>query len=195
MKVRFEWTVPNLLSLLRLVLIPVFVVMYLLSDDRPGLLYGSVGVLVLSGISDGLDGFIARKFHQISESGKLLDPLADKLTQVAVLLCLTVRHLELIPLLVICAVKEILQLIGGLIILHNGIHMEASHWYGKLATFVFYGTMAVFLFFDLPGWLSSALVLLVAVLMINSFFHYLLLYLRLRRDTDAPSGTEDADRT
>ena len=149
MKVRFEWTIPNALSILRLLLIPVFAVLYLTSGDHPERLYWSVGALLLSGLSDALDGYIARRFNQISESGKLLDPLADKLTQVTVLVCVTVRCPALIPLLIICAVKELLQLIGGAILLRGGDGgIEGSHWYGKLATFVFYGVMAVFLFFE-----------------------------------------------
>ena len=100
MKVRFEWTIPNALSILRLLLIPVFAVLYLTSGDHPERLYWSVGALLLSGLSDALDGYIARRFNQISESGKLLDPLADKLTQVTVLVCVTVRCPALIPLLI-----------------------------------------------------------------------------------------------
>ena len=185
MKVRFEWTIPNALSILRLLLIPVFAVLYLTSGDHPERMYWSVGVLLLSGLSDTLDGYIARRFNQISESGKLLDPLADKLTQVAVLICVTVRHPALIPLLIICAVKELLQLIGGAILLRGGDGgIEGSHWYGKLATFVFYGVMAVFLFFELrpmpmPPWLLITLITLVAVLMLYAFFRYFRLFLKI----------------
>ncbi|MBE6793126.1 MAG: CDP-alcohol phosphatidyltransferase family protein, partial [Ruminococcaceae bacterium] len=77
MKFRFEWTIPNLLSLVRIALIPLFAWLYL-SDY----LWWSVAVLVLSGATDWFDGVIARKFNQISEAGKYLDPAADKLTQV-----------------------------------------------------------------------------------------------------------------
>ncbi|MBQ8751496.1 MAG: CDP-alcohol phosphatidyltransferase family protein, partial [Clostridia bacterium] len=68
MKIRFEWTIPNMLSILRLLLVPVFSVLYLLSESRPELLYWAIGVLVVSGLSDAVDGYIARRFNQISES-------------------------------------------------------------------------------------------------------------------------------
>ena len=87
-------TIPNLLSLLRLCLIPLFVWAYLIRQD-PLL---TVGLLILSGLTDIADGFIARHFQMISDLGKVLDPLADKLTQAAMLVCLTSRFpLMLIP--------------------------------------------------------------------------------------------------
>ena len=193
MKIRFEWTIPNMLSILRLLLVPVFSVLYLLSESRPELLYWAIGVLVVSGLSDAVDGYIARRFNQISESGKLLDPAADKLTQVAVLVCLTVRYHQMIPLLIICVAKELLQLIGGAIILKSGsATMEGSHWYGKLATFVFYGVMAAFLFFEnMPTWLEATLILLVEGLMINAFINYLHLFVKLRREAKATAVQSD----
>lgn len=199
MKVRFEWTVPNMLSILRLLLVPVFAVLYLTSGEHPARLYWSIGALLLSGLSDALDGYIARRFNQISESGKLLDPLADKLTQVTVLVCVTVRCPALIPLLIICAVKELLQLIGGAILLHGGdCGIEGSHWYGKLATFVFYGVMAVFLFFELrpmtmPLWLEIVLIVLVSGLMLNAFFRYLGLFLKMHRAQEEQSPADSSE--
>lgn len=196
MKIHFEWTIPNMLSLMRLLLVPVFSVLYLMSDTQPVLLYWAIGVLVVSGLSDAVDGYIARRFNQISESGKLLDPAADKLTQVAVLVCLTIRYHQMIPLLVICVAKELLQLIGGAIILKSGVTtMEGSHWYGKLATFVFYGVMAAFLFFEnMPAWLEAVLILLVAGLMLNAFFNYLRLFVKLRREAKA-TGAQNGNGT
>lgn len=85
MNIEWKWNIPNLLSLLRILLVPVFVILYLLSsDERMDLMYWSFGVLILSGVTDSLDGIIARKCNQITDLGKLLDPVADKLTQVAV---------------------------------------------------------------------------------------------------------------
>ena len=89
MNIEWKWNIPNLLSLLRILLVPVFVILYLLSsDERMDLMYWSFGVLILSGVTDSLDGIIARKCNQITDLGKLLDPVADKLTQVAVVLSL-----------------------------------------------------------------------------------------------------------
>ena len=127
--VQWKWNVPNALSLLRLALVPTFSVLYLLQLD-----YWAFGALALSGITDFLDGFIARRFNQITDCGKLLDPLADKLTQVMVVVCLTTRFRELLPLTVICFIKELCQAVGGMILLHSGCQVRGSKWFGKVAT-------------------------------------------------------------
>ena len=137
MNIEWKWNIPNLLSLLRILLVPVFVILYLLSsDERMDLMYWSFGVLILSGVTDSLDGIIARKCNQITDLGKLLDPVADKLTQVAVVICLATRFSQLIPLVVICFVKELAQSIGGLILLRRGAEVRGASWYGKMCTFL-----------------------------------------------------------
>lgn len=90
MKAIFEGkilTVPNLLSALRLCMVPLFLWIYLGLDEP----LWAAGLLVLSGITDTVDGWIARKFHQVSNLGKALDPFADKVTQIAVVTCLSIR--------------------------------------------------------------------------------------------------------
>lgn len=82
--------------------------------------------------------------------GKLLDPLADKLTQIAVVLSLAIRHKEVIPLLVICVLKELAQAAGGVFLLRRGEQIRGAKWYGKVSTFVFYGVMALILFVPMP---------------------------------------------
>ena len=95
--VTWKWNIPNALSLLRIALVPVFLLLYLARLDR-----WAFAVLVLSGLTDALDGFIARRFNQITDCGKLLDPISDKLTQVAVVIALATRYGELWPLMVLC---------------------------------------------------------------------------------------------
>ena len=102
--VKFVWNIPNALSIFRLVLLPVFAVLILVVERDAELPLWSFGVLVLSGVTDSLDGIIARRFHQITDFGKLMDPVADKITQVTVVICLAVRYTVLIPLVVICLV-------------------------------------------------------------------------------------------
>ena len=85
------FTIPNMLSLFRLSLIPVYVSIYLNArTDRDYLLAGSI--LAVSCLTDLVDGYIARKFNQISNLGKLLDPFADKLTQLTLVICLSIRY-------------------------------------------------------------------------------------------------------
>lgn len=185
-QIEMKMTIPNILSLFRIVLIPVFAVLYLLSDGRPALLYGSFAVLALSGLTDALDGIIARKCHQISDFGKLLDPIADKATQTTVVVCMAIRYPQLIGLVVLCITKEVCQAIGGLILLHKGQSIRGAKWYGKVSTFVFYGVMAAIVLFPaMPRPLFWTLISLVAVVMLFAFFSYLREYCRLHRDLSA----------
>ncbi len=175
---KFVWNIPNALSLARLLLLPVFAVLYL-----KGATYGALLVLVVSGITDLLDGVIARKFNQITEFGKLLDPIADKITQVTVLLCLTVRNLALIPLVIICFVKETLQLIGGWILLSRNEVIRGAKWFGKVSTFTFYAAMLIVAFWKpLSKEMMIVLIALVSITMAFSFFMYMAVYIKVRRE-------------
>lgn len=182
-KVKWEWTVPNLLSIVRILLLPVFALLFLNSDGRPELLWWAGGVLILSGVTDLCDGWIARRFGQISEIGKLLDPAADKLTQVTVLVCLATRYRELWWLLAGIIVKEACQALGGWLLLKRGDKVRGSLWFGKVATAVFYVGVAAFVLFpDMPGWLRIALTVLIFLLMSGAFLGYLVTYLLARRE-------------
>ena len=94
--------------------------------------------LVLSGISDMFDGIIARKFNQITKLGKMLDPIADKLTLLAVVVCMGIKFKEIIPLVVLLMVKDICMLLAGGFLIKRKIEPPAAKWYGKLSTIVFY---------------------------------------------------------
>ena len=96
-------TIPNMLSVFRLILIPFFVYAYCVEQN----FWKTAALLALSGISDTADGYIARRFNMVSDLGKIIDPVADKLTQAAMLLCLLTRYpLMLLPLLLL-TFKEI----------------------------------------------------------------------------------------
>lgn len=188
-KVEWKWNVPNALSLLRLFLVPVIVVTYWLSDPNE-IPYVSIGALVLSGISDSLDGIIARHFNQITDIGKLLDPVADKLTQVAVVVCLSLRYRELLPLMLICVVKELCQAVGGLLLLHRGEKVRGARWFGKVSTFLFYGVMILIVAFpEMPHALLIGLVALVGAAMLFAFVNYLRMYCQIRKEQK--ESTED----
>lgn len=178
-RLKFVWNVPNVLSLVRLVLLPVFVFLYFTNHVE-----WAVVALLFSGLTDLFDGMIARRLNQITEIGKLLDPIADKLTQVTVLICLVVRYHELIPLAIICLVKETLQAIGGWILLSKNETIRGSKWFGKVSTFLFYAVMlAIVIWRDtMPDPLLFFLIALVAAMMIFAFFKYMLLYLKLRKN-------------
>ncbi len=201
MHIQWKWTIPNVLSLLRIVILPIFIVLYIWSChiDSQTMQYAAFGLLVLSGLTDCFDGWIARKFHQESEIGKLLDPIADKLTQVAVVICLATQYQAFLPLLFICVIKEFLQGLGGLILLSRGSEMRASKWYGKVSTVVFYVCVAaIVLWKDMPTNVLFALVLLIALMMLFAFVRYLMLFLSIRKDmlpqdtASVPEGSNES---
>ncbi len=193
--VKFVWNIPNALSIVRLLLLPVFVVLILVVERDADVPVWSFVVLVLSGVTDSLDGIIARRFNQITDIGKLLDPVADKITQVTVVICLAVRYTVLIPLVVICLIKELIQAAGGYILLRRGEKIQGARWFGKVSTFVFYGAMALIVLLpDMPNWVRIGLVVLVAALMLFSFIKYMMMFLHLRRDLPAKDNAADASK-
>ena len=166
----WKWNVPNALSLLRILLVPVFMVLYLTHHDTAAFV-----VLLLSGVTDVLDGYIARKFNQITDCGKLLDPLSDKLTQVAVVISLTTRYPTLLPLTILCLIKEVCQGIGGVILLCNRSEVRGSQWFGKLSTVIFYVCMLVLVLWPgLPKAVEYALIGVSGGGMLLAFIGYLL---------------------
>ena len=187
LNVEWKWNTPNALSVVRIALIPVFVTLYLLRLDM-----WAFAVLLVSGLTDAVDGYVARHFNMITDCGKLLDPLSDKLTQVAVVVCLTTRYTELLPLTVLCFAKELFQGIGGILLLKKNVQALGARWFGKVSTVLFYATMLVIvLWYDAlvvsAPWVLWLLVGLVGVSMLIAFVGYLQMFIRIRRDvTDKP---------
>ncbi len=158
-------TVPNLLSALRILLIPVFMWSYLRREN----ITATVVLLAASGLTDMLDGFIARRFHMVSEFGKALDPLADKLTQLAMLCCLVLRFPRLLWLIIVLCVKECFVASTQLLVLHRTDMVLGAEWHGKLTTLLLYAVMLLhLLWLDLPEQLSWFLELLCVVMLLLS---------------------------
>lgn len=181
-KVNKNLNIPNALSFFRMLLIPVFIVFYMLADKTNYVYYiYAASALILSGLTDLFDGVIARKFNQITELGKILDPIADKLTQMAVVVCVAIKlnNLVISLSLALFVLKEIAMLIGGYIILKNNIVIQPSQWYGKVATAVFYVVMAAIALFDLETKTSFILILVAAAFMLFAFSQYLRDYFRM----------------
>ncbi|MDR1564791.1 MAG: CDP-alcohol phosphatidyltransferase family protein [Oscillospiraceae bacterium] len=139
--------VPNTLSFIRIILIPVFVYFFFKNN-----LWAASGVLLASGLSDMFDGYLARKLNQITEMGKILDPIADKLTLCAVVVCMWARFAHGFSGLGICftimATKELIMCLGSLVLLSMGTKPTAAKWYGKLSTVFFYCVMLVLVLFE-----------------------------------------------
>lgn len=129
--------IPNMLTTIRFFLIPIFIILFY-SDFTNNLLFSLI-VFVIAGMTDILDGYIARKFELVTELGKLLDPLADKLMLVGVLICLTSTNLIQPWILIIIMIKEIVMVIGGIYLYLSHVQVVIpSNKYGKIATVIFY---------------------------------------------------------
>ena len=150
-------TIPNLLSLVRILLIPQIVWLYLAAGKG----YAALITVAVSAVTDVADGYIARHFHMVSELGKVLDPIADKLTQAALLICLAFRYSVLYWVFALFALKEVLQGLLGLAVVKATGKMQFARWYGKLSTVVFYSTMFILILpLELPELLVHILILL-----------------------------------
>ena len=180
-------TIPNLLSLIRILLIPVFAVLF-----NDGNYVWAIIILAVSGLTDFFDGKIARKFNQISALGKLLDPIADKLSQITIAVVFylafsnssdeTVKAFSWIFLIFL--IKEAVMVIGGAIMIMFGLKPVAAEMPGKIATFAFYTIMCVIMAFGpdigifkdafiLPATVMLVLVGISVVLTIIAFLSYI----------------------
>ncbi len=140
--------IPNVLTISRFFLIP-FIIYFIVIDNY---LLAFI-FLTISGLTDVLDGFIARKFNFITNFGKLIDPLADKATQISVLIALTFKNIIPFWMIVVVALKEA-AMIAGASFLYGKELVVSSKWYGKLSTVLFY--IAIVCSFGIRYWNNIA---------------------------------------
>lgn len=170
------FSIPNILSYFRLILIPVYLVVYFSADDERGYYWAAL-VIVVSGLTDMFDGKIARHFNMITEWGKLIDPIADKLTMAAVALSLAFRFPLMGVVFVLYVVKEGFMGIMGLVMLKRSFRMDGAMWYGKVCTAVTYGVIFLLLIVPMmPGWLRTSLICLQLAITLFSFIKYAAFY-------------------
>ena len=131
---------PNILTIVRFLLIPV-IVLFALNNNY----IAAIVVLTISGITDILDGYIARRFNLISDFGKLMDPFADKATQLTILVVLSIKGIIPFWIMLVVLLKEVLM-IAGASFLYGKELVVSSKWYGKLATVLFYVAIVCSLF-------------------------------------------------
>lgn len=181
------WTVPNALSVLRILLIPVFAVLFV-----KDYVLAAVIVMAIAAFTDLLDGKIARKFNQVSALGKILDPIADKMSQIAIVIILMIKYSDsaLKYLLALFIVKEVVMIIAGAIMLSAGKRPVAAEKWGKWATTVFYVSMIVvialgangalvpYINFQLPDFATWILVGVSAVFTLVALFSYVPGYIK-----------------
>lgn len=178
-------TIPNLLSLIRILLIPLIIWLYC---AQKAYMHTFI-VIAISGFTDIIDGKIARKFDMVSDVGKVLDPIADKLTQAALVICLIARYPWMWALLALFAVKECLMLLWGYLTLKSTDTNNGAKWYGKLSTVVLYAVMMILiLFVDIPQAGATVLMLLCGGMMLLSLVIYGRFYHAIL--DQAPSGSQ-----
>lgn len=169
-------TIPNLLSLFRLALIPVYVVIYLNAKEKWQYITAGA-ILAVSCLTDMVDGKIARRFGMISTVGKVLDPVADKATQFALTLCLSMRYPVLRPVLGLFVIKEGFQLVAGVLAFRNGKMLPGALMAGKICTTVlFVSLIFLVLFPGLPHTTVTVTAAVDTVFMIVSFVSYIFAY-------------------
>ena len=145
---REYFSIPNIMSYFRLLLIPIYLLLYFSADDESGYGYAAA-VIAVSGLTDMLDGKIARHYNMITEWGKFIDPVADKLTLAAIALSMAFRYPLMGVMFGLYVVKELYMFCMGAYMLKRGFRMDGAQWYGKVCTAVTYG--AVFLLLVIPG--------------------------------------------
>ncbi len=175
-------TIPNLLSVMRIALIPVFAVLFL---NEQYII--AIAIIIFAELTDLFDGMIARKFNQVSALGKLLDPIADKLSQMAIVIVLIIKyHNNAIKYLFMFFIaKEVIMLIGGAVLISKGLRPVAAEIWGKVATTVFCivmifvlafgenGALCELTGFTLPDVATWILVSISAVCTLASLFGYI----------------------
>lgn len=170
------FTIPNLLSMFRLILIPVYIVIYLNASELWEYVLAAM-ILSVSCLTDMIDGKIARHCNMISTVGIILDPIADKATQFALMLCLAIRHPILWFLLALFVIKELFQGIVGLIHLRQGKMLPGALLAGKVCTAVlFLSLILLVLFPDMPAQYVNLLAAIDLVVMLVSLVNYVLAY-------------------
>lgn len=166
------FNIPNCLCFFRILLIPLFLYVYFVADFKNRYLVAAF-VLVISGISDFLDGFIARKFNMVTDFGKFIDPVADKLTQFVVAITLLFSYPLAWVLLIIIILKDLMLAIVGLYLYDYGLKITGASWWGKIATAYFYVIVIVLIGLHIPNTVISFMLIITgSVLMLLSFILY-----------------------
>lgn len=176
------FSIPNILSYLRFVLAFLFAYVYLNANDSKDYYIAAI-IIVISGLTDCMDGFIARKFNMITEIGKVVDPIADKTTQGVLALCLMEKYKLMIPLLLLFVVKESYMGIMGLKVIRHSGENHGAMWYGKISTIVMYGVMLTLLMFPSIKLIFANILIIVCIgFMILSFVMYILRYSKILKE-------------
>lgn len=188
-KLKENLNVPNLLSVIRILLI--FPEVYYFVNDK---YIVSAILLSISGITDMFDGYIARRDNKITKLGSMIDPVADKLTLIAIVFCIGSKFKIIMPLAIILFIKELIMLIAGVILLNKHKTPSPSKWYGKLATIVFYFSIIVIValkaIWDIENViLTLTLMLITMTLMLFALIKYFFVFIDILKNDEEVEKT------
>lgn len=175
---------PNKITIMRIILIPIYLLVFYSNMDNRLLISGLI--FLLAGISDLVDGYIARKYDLTTDLGAVLDPFADKLMSFAVLISFTT--IKLIPLWVLIAIgiKEVFMIIGSAVsILYHKNTVVHANYYGKFATISFYIAI-LSIVFKLNETVSTIFLIITVTLNVLAFYMYLKIFLTQEQNKNMP---------
>ena len=178
-------TVPNLITYFRFILVPPFI--YFFINEQ----FLLAGIMIgLSGLSDCFDGFFARKLNQVTSLGKILDPIADKVTLVAVAVCMVIYIPSILPIMLVLVGKEFLMLLGGFIMLLRKMTPPPANIFGKIATLVFYFVISLIIFIKIvtgEEYMPVVIIglILVAVAMLLALVQYAVMFVKINREKNS----------
>lgn len=170
------FSIPNIMGYFRIVLALLYVwVYYKTLDGAP--YWPVIAIIVVSGLTDLLDGKIARRFHMVTDWGKMLDPIADKITIGAIILSLVFKYKIIIPMILLYIVKEGYMAIAGMLLMKRGHKIEGAKFYGKVCTFATYVILiALLLVPDMNEILVAALIIADMAVMLYTLARYIFYY-------------------
>ena len=180
--VKEVFSIPNLMGYFRVLLIPVFCWLYLNAETQGDILWAAA-VVALSSLTDLFDGMVARKFNMVTDLGKIVDPVADKLTHAALAVCLATRYPLMWLLIGLMVVKESYMAVMGVIFLKKGRMIDGAMWFGKVCTAtLFVGMLVLFLFPGFDITVADTLIGFMMIVMLVTFVKYIILYTRMLRE-------------
>ena len=187
---------PNIVSIARICLVPVFIAVYFIHESD--IKYWAIMVYAIAGLSDLLDGYLARKFDAVTKLGKLLDPLGDKLMTFTVMVCITITSHILYWAVLVYFVKEVLMAIGGFLIHRKArVELPAANYIGKASTFLLFLVCVIMMFFrELPEYVEIALTTAAICVTLVALASYLNSYIKIMksRPTENINGENECNQ-
>lgn len=176
------FSIPNLMCYFRIILIPVYCYMYITAETPKDYLWATVIVLI-SALTDLFDGQIARRFNMVTEFGKVLDPVADKINHAAMAVCVATKYPFMWALLALMVVKEGYMAYQGMRFLGKNKMMDGAMWFGKVCTAtLFVGLVLLFFWFNMPVGVANGIILIMMCVMVFTFVKYVMYYQNMKQE-------------